>query len=866
MQRKFDSNEIIKYLQKQPEIDPHTYDGSYMLLQETVKAYASMTDLSVLDYHDLNLVYLMMVGTWRHSVERKYEAIRASHLPEKEKGSLGVVLHMVWGTSNVGGYQHNEVNGQYHFGMFGTGFYSFQSKTNNQAVRDFIQMLIDIFAMEDDDQIYHRAEELFKNGMPGMRAAAASIVLHGLKPFVFPILNANMGTDNIFEALGIELKNKEEIRTYIQNCRLIRDFRNEHFKFKNYRVFDVAQHDMDRFILSRTDVEKQKEEMEEPVMGKKYTRYWLYAPGQGAEAWDECLEKGIMVLGWDAVGDFRDYQSKDEMKQRMKEVYDPSRPYTNDALATWQFAYEIKPGDIVFVKKGLWKTLGMGIVESDYYYDEKRSRYKHVRGVNWTHDGVWDHPGQAVQKTLTDITKYPDYVKKLIALINGEEIETDPDEKWVEEDQLEDADTNRYWWLNANPKIWSFADIKVEEEQDYTLYNDNGNKRRIFQNFLDAKAGDRVIGYESTPVKKIVALAEITKEQDGESLHFKKTESLANQIDYQMLKECKELENMEYFRNAQGSLFRLTEEEYDCIMDLIRESNPVPKGKGIEHYTKEDFLNDVFMSERDYDALTSLLEHKSNLILQGAPGVGKTFAAKRLAWSMMGEKDESRIETIQFHQNYSYEDFMMGYKPTDEGFELKYGIFYQFCTKASNNPSKPYFLLIDEINRGNMSKIFGELLMLIEKDYRGTKATLAYNGMPFSVPKNLYIIGMMNTADRSLAMIDYALRRRFSFFTMKPGFETEGFKSYQETINSEKLNKLISEIVLLNKEITKDKSLGEGFCIGHSYFCNHIGEKTESWLKEVVLYDIIPTLQEYWFDDAENVRKWSDNLIGIVNG
>ena len=181
-------------------------------------------------------------------------------------------------------------------------------------------------------------------------------------------------------------------------------------------------------------------------------------------------------------------------------------------------------------------------------------------------------------------------------------------------------------------------------------------------------------------------------------------------------------------------------------------------------YTKENFLKDVYISEEKYDKLVTVLKRKKNIILQGAPGVGKTFLAKRLAYSIMGEKDDERINFIQFHQNYSYEDFVMGYKPIKEGFELKYGIFYNFCQKATKNPDKDYFFIIDEINRGNLSKIFGELLMLIEADYRDEKATLAYDGLDFSVPKNLHIIGMMNIADRSLAMIDYALRRRVFFF------------------------------------------------------------------------------------------------------
>lgn len=419
-----------------------------------------------------------------------------------------------------------------------------------------------------------------------------------------------------------------------------------------------------------------------------------------------------------------------------------------------------------------------------------------------------------------------------------------------------------YWWLNANPKIWSFTDIAVGEVQSYTLYNENGNKRRIFQNFLDAKAGDMIIGYESNPVKQIVAIGRVSAEQDGEKLFFEKVEGLTSPIDYATLRGCPELDRMEYFQNPQGSLFKLTRGEFDFILDMIREENPVAQEASIDAYTKSDFLDEVYMTEKRYENLVAVLRNKKNIILQGAPGVGKTFAARRLAWSMMGKKDDSRIEFVQFHQNYSYEDFMMGYKPIEDGFELKYGIFYRFCQKAANQPDKEFFFIIDEINRGNMSKIFGELLMLIEKDYRGTKATLAYNGLSFSVPKNLYIIGMMNTADRSLAMIDYALRRRFSFFEVEPGFDSEGFIHYQNSLNNETLNELVNKVKDLNREISLDKSLGKGFCIGHSYFCGR-DVCTEEWLHSIVDYDILPMLSEYWFDDANKLQRWENILQGV---
>ena len=316
-----------------------------------------------------------------------------------------------------------------------------------------------------------------------------------------------------------------------------------------------------------------------------------------------------------------------------------------------------------------------------------------------------------------------------------------------------------YWWLNANPKIWSFSDIEVGEEQNYTMYNDNGNKRRIFQNFLDAREGDLIIGYESNPVKQVVAICRVTKQNDGENLYFEKIEGLTSPIDYTLLKDAPELEKMEYFMNPQGSLFKLTKGEYDFIMDMVREENqenPIGSEQA-ESYSKEDFLSEVYMTSEKYDSLKGLLLNKKNIILQGAPGVGKTFAAKRLAYSIMGVKDESRVEFIQFHQNYSYEDFIMGYKPSGEGFRL-----------------------------------------------------------------------------------------------------------YLDRFNDDTFYALIEKIKDLNFEIAKDPSLGSGFCIGHSYFCGQ-DECTDEWMQSVVEYDILPMLEEYWFDEPAKIQKWQNILRGVFN-
>lgn len=282
-------------------------------------------------------------------------------------------------------------------------------------------------------------------------------------------------------------------------------------------------------------------------------------------------------------------------------------------------------------------------------------------------------------------------------------------------------------------------------------------------------------------------------------------------------------------------------------------------------YTKKDFLDEVFMTDESYDRLFAILHRKKNVILQGAPGVGKTYVAKRLAYSVMGMKDDSRVAMVQFHQSYTYEDFIMGFRPTYNGFELRKGAFYNFCKKAEVDIDHAYFFIIDEINRGNLSKIFGELFMLIENDKRGMPVQLLYTGEEFTVPENVYIVGMMNTADRSLAMLDYALRRRFAFFDMEPGFETSGFMKYRQSLGNRKFDMLIEHIEGLNRAIAADESLGKGFCIGHSFFCNLTQEKMEDQtLSGIVEYELIPLLNEYWFDEPEKVEKWSHELRGVV--
>lgn len=385
--------------------------------------------------------------------------------------------------------------------------------------------------------------------------------------------------------------------------------------------------------------------------------------------------------------------------------------------------------------------------------------------------------------------------------------------------------------------------------------------------------------------QKVIELCHITEEELAIKNEKSNTSKVINQIDWArnylvyegvISKEKKGIwkltkygQEVQMTNDLAGKIFA----KWVRIKAAERKGNPIPeidllktdaKHMDKEAYTKQNFLDEVYMTSEQFDVMVSLLKNKKNLILQGAPGVGKTFTARRLAYAMMGEKDDSRIQFVQFHQSYSYEDFMLGYKPAGDGFELREGVFYRFCDTARRNKDKQYFFIIDEINRGNLSKIFGELLMLIERDYRGVEAALAYYSEPFSVPENLYIIGMMNTADRSLAMIDYALRRRFSFFGMEPGFRSNGFQVYQKKFDNQTFNDLIQCVQDLNQAIADDASLGKGFCIGHSYFCGQT-ECTDEWMKEVVLYDILPMLGEYWFDEPAKTEHWETVLRGVVH-
>jgi 5-methylcytosine-specific restriction protein B len=629
-------------------------------------------------------------------------------------------------------------------------------------------------------------------------------------------------------------------------------------------------------------------------LNKEIRNYFKFSPGSQASEWNKYYHEKIAAIGFSGLnlGDISKFNSREDINIAAGL---PPKSESNQTLNLWLFKSANK-GDVVFANKGVNACIGIGIIEGNYYYEENSESYKSKRKINWITNKVYQYkpnshkdyktlfrpdtfsPTKVWEFLLSEYARlYPElipefekYNLRFKPTDGNNNKAAEPVSEYGDLIEEENKEIN-FWWLNANPKIWEIGKHSEGQKQTYTTHNEKGNKRRVYKYFEEAKPGDLMIGYESSPTKQIKAIYEITKgihnTDSGEEIEFELVEKLEIPIHWNDLKNNSVLQECEVFINNQGSLFRLKEEEFDIIREIIDNKNIITgilsKGNIVKSYKFNEDGDKPFISESSFLQNVQILKRKKNIILQGPPGVGKTFIARKLAYEIMREMKDANIEIVQFHQSYSYEDFIQGIRPTLKGnFELRDGIFYSFCKRALSFPDRPFFFIIDEINRGNLSKIFGELLMLIETDKRNKihELKLAYSeddDDKFYVPENVYIIGTMNTADRSLAIVDYALRRRFAFINLEPDYG-EAFSSFlaSKGVSNSLIGHICSSVLKVNTKIKDDKNLGDGFQIGHSYFCSfNTGEDENIWWNEIVNFELRPLLEEIWFDDSSIIKE-----------
>lgn len=531
-------------------------------------------------------------------------------------------------------------------------------------------------------------------------------------------------------------------------------------------------------------------------------KYWIYSPGEQAKLWNAFYQSRQAAIAWDELGDLSRYTSKTDIEAELNSKLNNSRRKTNDALACYDFLHTMKPGDVIIAKKGKKDYIGWGIVTGDYLFDDSKPIYKNRRVVDWKTNGEWfDTEGDIVTKTLTDITKYPSYVKRLTKLLNIQLMDKDKSSTPI----------NKI--LYGPPGTGKTFKLKDKYFPMYTTKETSLSAEQHFKNVVSECSWWQVIA---------LALLELGA-----------ASKVADIMNNRWVKKKSELSDAKSIRPIIWS----------CLQShTIQTSETV----GVKQRQAPFIFNKK--NESNWEILEIEVREQIPELYEMLESVNN--------FNPSSDKDIQRYVFTTFHQSYSYEDFIEGIKPImvdgevdgNVAYHIEDGVFKQLCKKAALDPENRYAIFIDEINRGNVSAIFGELITLIEQDKRkgatnAMSALLPYSKNQFSVPQNVDIYGTMNTADRSVEALDTALRRRFSFEEMLP--KPELLKDKGEN-GSGKVGDIVLEDLLITINERIEALVDRDHTIGHAFFMEV--DSLDS-LRNVFANKVIPLLQEYFYGD-----------------
>jgi len=896
---------LVNSLINSEELDPNSHDGSYLLLQETINSYKNMQDISLCDYRDLNLIYHMVIGTWKQGISKKTISIQKSNLPDPEKARLENILKSIWENALNQKYSNQE-NNVATIGMFGTGFYSFEKNTDKNSVIDFIKMCINIIDIQNDNDIYTICEKTLKNEIKGMKVASASVILHCLKPLSFPILNNNQGAKNIYEYLSIPITNLGELNTYINNCKIIKEFRDKNFTVKNYRIFDLKARDIINqfteidYIAILDYLEKYngsdyanpaKEELSNELKDKykkikkeakrivnelkkivTFCKDYFDLSNFGQISWLDGSNTKVRNYLWVQLKDNK-YQNNPISISIVVEISE----ITNKPR--FSFSLEIKNQKATQQQlKSFHTHLDIPIkLDSKLKYISSNNENGSKNIVEEPVDIIKNKIESGIYKKIQisriveqeDNLSNIDYEKLMIESIK----ELIPYyEHVIGEDEM----------LNNDNIIYKKEDIKLKTQFDKNLifYGPPGTGKTYHTAIYavaicDGKKIEELTDYDY--VKK--RYHELEKEGRINFTTFHQSFSYEDFIEG--IKPIVNEETKEISYEIKDGLFKdfcneAKSFEIESENSLIKEDAVLWKitinNGDLNDIKKECFLEDNIRIGFSYDSKNAksfvedinigdvILSLKTRKIIDGI-GVVTSEAfelnnkdryktARKIKW-LAKEVNENILEINKGKQLARAAVAHVPNMLLPDLIDLIERINPEIKHTQIKKKTDPYVFIIDEINRGNISKIFGELITLIEdKKREGMKeelqATLPYSKDYFSVPQNVYIIGTMNTADRSIALLDTALRRRFKFKEMLPNLEVlKGYKVEDLEIYNMiyKINERIS--FLYDREHT----------IGHSYFMDLKDENaTIEKLQIIFEKSIIPLLQEYFYEDYEKIQ------------